>query len=60
MGTTGGEPDSESEVDGMGLAILVDMYHKLHEIVYRKGWTWACGIVFEYIWAWEHIIIVQP
>ena len=42
-----------------GLAILVDMYHDLHEIVYREGHTWACGIILAQICAWQHIVVVQ-
>ena len=34
-----------------GLAILVDMYHELHEIVYRDGRTWAYGAMSVQIWA---------
>ena len=43
-----------------GLAILVNMYHELHEIVYRERQTWACGAILAQIWAWEHMAIVLP
>lgn len=47
-------------MDGMGPAILADMYHELHEIMYRDGWTWTCGVVLAQTWAWEHIVVIQP
>ena len=43
-----------------GPAILAEMYHELHEIVYHGGGSWACGAVLAQIWAWEHIVVIRP
>ena len=43
-----------------GPAILAEMYHELHEIVYHEGGSWACGAVLAQIWAWEHIAVIRP
>ena len=43
-----------------GPAILVEMYHELHEIVYHGSGSWACGVVLAQIWAWEHIAVIRP
>lgn len=43
-----------------GPAILAEMYHELHEIIYKDGRTWACGAILAQVWAWEHIAVVHP
>ena len=43
-----------------GPAILAEMYHKLHEVVYHEGHSWACEAMVAQIWAWEHIAVIWP
>lgn len=45
---------------GWGSYLFALMYHEMHEIVYRDGWSMAIGVYILQVWAWEHLPICQP
>lgn len=44
---------------GWGSFLLAHMYHEMHEIVYRDGWSMVASVYILQVWAWEHLPICR-
>lgn len=40
--------------------ILASLYRDLHEYVYLNGRALEVGVTLLHVWAWEHIVVLQP
>ena len=40
--------------------MLAHMFHEMHEIMYRERRSMATRVYILHIWAWEHLLVMQP
>lgn len=43
-----------------GLAMLAQLYHDMHLVVYRDYASLSTGVTLLHIWVWEHIAVTRP
>ncbi|XP_059070759.1 protein MAIN-LIKE 2-like [Cryptomeria japonica] len=43
-----------------GAAMLAQLYHDMHLVVYREYASLSVGVTLLHIWAWEHIAVTRP